>query len=250
MKTDPVIRLVVLDIDGVVSEGEAQPLNLGLLALLAEMNRLARSRPERPAVTLCSGRPAPYVEVLLQAIDGHLPAVYENGAGLYSPRDYQFTSHPHVASLADGFQSVRDRLQEGLVATGKAYFQPGKVHSLSLFARTPVKTRELRGLAQQALGPLANTVDLVYSTSCLDVLPRGIDKGMGVALLSETIQVPTSNMLGVGDSDVDLPFLAKVGASAAPANANPAVRESVNYVSPHPDAAGVRDILRHFEMLL
>jgi len=242
----PPIRLIVLDIDGVVTRGEAQPLDLDLLSLLAAMNRRASSNSEHPAVTLCSGRPAPYVEVLLQAIDGHLPAIYENGAGLYHPIGYQFTPHPDIRFITDRFQAVQERIQVGLVASGKVDIQPGKVHSLSLFARAPVETSHLRELAAAALGPLAESVDLVYSTSCLNVLPRGIDKGKGLAFLAEAIGLPVENMLGVGDSDVDLPFLIRVGHSAAPANANSAVREMVDFVATRPDGEGVREILQHF----
>jgi hypothetical protein len=58
--------------------------------------------------------------------------------------------------------------------------------------------------------------------------------------------VAPAGVLGVGDSDVDLPFLALAGYSAAPANANPAVKEIVQYVAPRPTADGVRDILAYF----
>jgi hydroxymethylpyrimidine pyrophosphatase-like HAD family hydrolase len=47
---------------------------------------------------------------------------------------------------------------------------------------------------------------------------------------------------------VDLPFLALVGRSAAPANAFDQVKAAVDYVSPHPTADGVRDILRRFDI--
>ena len=245
----PPIQLIVLDIDGVLTHGEARPLDLELLGLLAAMNRRARNDPVHPAVTLCSGRPAPYVEVFLQAIDGHLPAVYENGAGLYQPVGYQFTPHPDLRFISDGFQAVQERLQVGLVARGKADIQPGKLYSLSLFAREPVTTPQLRELAAAALGSLVDSVDLVYSTSCLNVLPRGIDKGKGVEYLAQTIGLPAESMLGVGDSDVDLPLLARVGTSAAPANANSAVRQLVDYLSLHSDGDGVRDILQHFGLL-
>lgn len=176
LKQHPQIRLIVLDIDGVVTKGEAQPLDLGLMGSQAELNRSARSRPGSPAFTLCSSRPAPYVELLLQAIDAYSPAIYENGAGLYSPLGYQFTHHPDMRFISDRFQAVRDRLGQELVATGKAYFQPGKVYGLTLFAREPIETQQLRDLATAALGPLSDQVDLVYSTSCLNVLRRGIDR--------------------------------------------------------------------------
>ncbi len=122
---------------------------MDLLTNLVVRNRNARSQSDRPAIRLCSGRPAPYVEVLRQAIDGHLPAVYENVAGLYPPLGYPFTPQPDTRFIADHFQAVQDRLHERLVTTDKAYFQPGNVYSLRLLARKPIETHQLREILRQ-----------------------------------------------------------------------------------------------------
>jgi hydroxymethylpyrimidine pyrophosphatase-like HAD family hydrolase len=53
-------------------------------------------------------------------------------------------------------------------------------------------------------------------------------------------------VLGVGDSDVDLPFLELTGHSAAPANAFDSVKRIVEYIAPRRTSQGVRDILQHF----
>jgi len=100
------IRLIVPDIDGVVTDGEAQPLDLKLLARLGAMNQAARKDPKRPSVTFCTGRPAPYLEVMLQAIDRKLPGVYENGAGIYDPTNYQFVSLPQIDQYLNGFAEI------------------------------------------------------------------------------------------------------------------------------------------------
>ncbi|MCZ6528947.1 MAG: HAD family hydrolase [Chloroflexi bacterium] len=242
------IRLIVLDIDGVVSSGEAQPLDLDLFSQLGEMNRSARSDLDRPAITFCTGRPAPYLEAMLQAIDGHLPGVYENGAGIYVPADYRFMPLPELGEFLRGFPQVTSRLEATLVREEIAYIQPGKHHSLTLFAHDPSRTLELRDLTTQALGPLSERVDLVYSTSCLNVLPRGVDKGKGLTHLAGMVEIPLGNMLGVGDSDVDLPFLRLVGHSGAPANANSNVKDLVEYISMDATTEGVRDILAHFKL--
>ncbi len=241
------IRLLVFDVDGVLSEGEAQAIDLDLMAELAAQNRAARRNPALPAITLCTGRPAPYVEVLLQAIDGHLPGIFENGAGLYMPQGYQFLAHPAVADGTD-IRAIRERLDATLVQSGKAYFQPGKEYSLTLFATDPSDTAQLAGWTTTALGHLNDGVDLVYSTSCLNILSREIDKGKGIQFLASQTGVQPAEMLGVGDSDVDLPFLKVVGASAAPDNANPAVKAIVHYISPYRTVQGVRDILKHFQV--
>lgn len=238
------IQLIVLDIDGVLTEGEGQPLDLELLATLRSMNQAARTDPSRPAVTLCSGRPAPYVEVMLQAIDAHLPGVFENGAGLYTAHPYQFLPNPTLIG-SNQISKMREALEIGMVRDGRAFFQPGKIYTLTVFPHDPIQVDRLRGWAEAALGSLAEQVDLVYSTSCLNILPRGIDKGVGVAWLAEQTGIPLERTLGVGDSDVDLPFLQRVGHSAAPSNANQAVRAIADYVSPLPTGKGVRDILAH-----
>ena len=239
------IRLILFDVDGVLTDGEAQGLDLDLFAHLAAMNRAAHDDSSLPAVTLCTGRPAPYVEVMLQAIKGHLPAVYENGCGLYVPRDYRFLQHPAL----DGNESMRDvreRLGEALVKTGRIFFQPGKEHSLSLFPLNGVSVADLDPLAREALGSLQDLVDLTYSSSCLNVIPRGVDKGAGLRFLCERSGYVLDEVLGVGDSDVDVPFLKLTGYSAAPANAFDSVKQIVDYIAPHNTSKGVRDILQHF----
>jgi hydroxymethylpyrimidine pyrophosphatase-like HAD family hydrolase len=239
------IRLLVFDIDGVLTDGETKTIDLSLMAQLAAMNRAARRDPALPAVTICTGRPAPYVEMMLQAIDGHLPGIFENGAGLYVPDGYRFLSHP---DLGDGaaMAAVRRRLRETMLQSGQAYFQPGKEFSLSLFASDPAATDALYEQTLALLGPLAESVNLVRSPSCLNIVPRHIDKGRGIHFLAGHTGHDPAQMLGAGDSDGDLPFLALVGYKAAPANANQAVREAVDFVAPRPAAGGVRDILAHF----
>jgi len=249
MNNKSAIRLIVFDIDGVLTEGETRALDLELLGDLARLNRLARQNPALPAATICSGRPAQYVELMLQAIDGHLPGVFENGAGLYVPETYRFLPNP---ALKDGaaIPAARKRLEETVVRSGAAYFQPGKEYSLTLFASDPRDTGRLHELVSNALGDLRASVDLVYSTSCLNILPLNIDKGVGTRFLAATTGVALEEMLGVGDSDVDVQFLSVVGYSAAPANAQAAVREVAQYVSPFETGEGVRDILGHFGIQL
>lgn len=242
------ISLIVLDIDGVLTEGESSRLDLDFLGRLAAMNETARRDGGRPPITLCTGRPAPYLELMLQAIDGHLPGIFENGAGLYFPRSYRFTPHPALAGQ-NHIRQVRQRLHESLVQSGQVYFQPGKEYTLTLFATDPGATDQLKEMSQAALGPLSEGVDLVYSTSCLNILPRSIDKGKGLDFLSQEAGVAVQAMLGVGDSDVDIPFLQKSGHSAAPANAMPTVKAVVDYVSPERTSEAVLDILKEYELL-
>ena len=168
------LQLIVLDSDGVLTDGEAQPCDLPLLAELMRLNQAARRDPTLPAITICSGRPAPYVDALLQAIDGHVPAVFEAGAGLYVPTGYRFLPNPALRD-APAMQQIKQRLLATLVANGLLTIQPGKEYSLSLFPTDPAQLETLFPAVQVALGPLAAAAEWVYAASCLNAMPPGID---------------------------------------------------------------------------
>jgi HAD superfamily hydrolase (TIGR01484 family) len=239
------IKLIIFDIDGVLTGGETKALDHELLKCLAGLNRSARQNSKLPGVTLCSGRAAPYVELMTQAIDGFLPAVFENGAGLYSPQSYSFIANP-ILDARSSIYLVRQRIQTELVDSRFAFFQPGKEYTLTLFPTDPANYSRLQYEVERVLGPLCEGVDLVQSPSCLNVLPRGVNKGSGVQFLASQTGIDVNCMLGVGDSDNDLPFLTLVGYNAAPANANTAVKSIVQYISPQAHVDGVRDIIAHF----
>jgi len=247
MPNNKLIRLLVFDIDGVLTRGEGKALDLDLLKDLALLNLAARKDQALPAVTLCTGRPSPYVEVMLQAIDGHLPAIFENGAGLYVPTDYKFLPHPDLRKGSD-MRAIRQRLQDTLVRDGTAYFQPGKEFTLTLLPTDPAKKYKLHGQTADVLSMFNGTFDLASSPSCINILPRNIHKGKGIEYLGNQTGINPSEMLGVGDSGVDNEFLSLVGFSAAPANAEQDIKKIVQYISPYQTGEGVRDILKHFNI--
>src|SRR5438132_8115053 len=109
------IRLLVVDIDGVLSLGEAAPFDGTVLQRLAAVNDRARHDPTHLATTLCTGRPAPYVEVLTQVIHGF-------------KWHHSLTPTVHMQLM-----QLHSLLYDAFVATGRAFFQPGKSASFSLF---------------------------------------------------------------------------------------------------------------------
>lgn len=238
-------RLVVVDIDGCLTPGEAQPWDFAVLQFVAELNRRARADPQQFSVTLCTGRQEPYVEAMMQAIDAHMPGIYENGGGLYFPKTYCFAENPSItptqrATLAE----IRRVLTREIVETGIGQFQPGKEVSLTLYpARQGVTFVQLADLAHRALDGKVSGCTIMPLVTSVDIVLDGIDKGAGVEWLSRETGIPLAQMAGIGDSPGDLPYLRRVGFSAAPANATDDVKSAVQYVSPLEDGAGVVDIL-------
>lgn len=237
------IRLVALDVDGVLSLGNGRALDLDMLGELEALN----ARAEGPRVTLLTGRPAPFVEVLATLIGASVPAVYESGCGVFRPQPYGFLPHPDLPPQ-EVVEEARRRLWAGVVRPGVGFFQPGKEHSFTLFAREGRAREALEGSIRAALGRLADRFSLVWSVECVNVLPAGIDKGRGLDWLCQLVGVEPAAALAVGDSEVDLPFLRLAGHSAAPANAEAVVREAVEFVAPGAAAEGLREILAHYGM--
>jgi HAD superfamily hydrolase (TIGR01484 family) len=241
------VRLAVIDIDGCLTPGEAGDWNWQALQTIRDLNRRARRGDPLPAVTLCTGRQEPYVEVFMQAIGAFLPAIYENGCGLYFPDGYRFVEHPSITSpVRKALADARAILYRRIVTPGLGYFQPGKEASLTLYPMSGTAVPHLHQAVADALSGCKALFAIQASVSCVDVTPAGIDKGAGVRWLSEETGFPLSHMGGVGDSTSDLKFLDLVGRSAAPANAAGEVKASVSYVSPYEDGEGVVDILRRW----
>ncbi|MFQ5576355.1 MAG: HAD family hydrolase [Anaerolineae bacterium] len=241
------MKLIVLDCDGVLSKGEAQPFDPTLLARLARLNRRARRGEPVPAVTLNTGRPSPYVEAVMQAIDGWQPALFESGAGLYHPHPYRFETTPLLdAEQAAILQQVIERIDRAVVRAGRGYWQPGKTVCHSLFAHPPLSIADFAAEVADIAAAVSPGVVVTPAKLALNIQPAGINKGTGLRWLARVTGINPADMGGVGDTGGDIPFLRLTGAAAAPANATAGVRAVAGYVSPHPDEAGLRDILDYW----
>lgn len=246
-------RLIVTDIDGCLTAGEGQPWLYPLFQTVTNLNQRARRGEAVPAITLCTGRPTAYVEGVMQAIDGFLPAVCEHGAMLYVPAGHRFLRHPTLDETArTALAEIKTVLEREVVETGLGYFQPGKEASLTLFPTGPIGMTSLEPLHNRLVELIARTgapYEVTDTFSCVNLVPRGLNKGQGVRWLAEVTSIPLAQMAGIGDSDSDLTFLQLVSTSAAPANATPTVREAVDYVSPYSNGEGFLDILSHWGLL-
>lgn len=237
------LKLAVVDIDGCLTPGEGLPWDLVALGRVRAYNE--GSRPLLP-VTVCTGRPAPYLEAFMQAIGATVPGVFEHGCGLYDPVAYRAYAHPaftqaHARAREEALRLVRRHLVE----PGLASLLLGKEFIVTLYRGDVVP---LQSLWEECTSVLSGIDEfcVIQSSSCVDILPRGVDKGAGVAWLSERIGVSMQDMGGVGDSNCDWAFLQVTGANAAPANAQTKLKRLVQYVSSEEHVYGTLDILERW----
>ena len=244
------IRLVLADVDGVVTGGEGQPADLAVLDRLAGINRASLSDPTVPALTLCTGRPAPYVEVMAQLIGGFLPCIFEHGAGLFDPVAFEYLFHPALGDdYAARLAALRRALEEPLLRPAQAFVQPGKEASMTLYPLAGTSLGQLAETAGRAVFALGDHFTVAQGINGVELRPRGIDKGVGARWLTDRIGLALQALAGVGDAETDLSFLELVGYPAAPANAIPAVRAAARYVAAADNGTGLLEILDHLVRL-
>ena len=247
------IKLVVSDIEGCLNLNE-HTYDLEALSWMKAANKLAQEDNPIPFITVCSGRQHAFVEAISQIISSTLPAVFENGCGLYFPTRSlyeEYAWHPLLSKpeVLSQFMRVRQKITEEVIASNLARRVPGKEMMLSLHPVPPIEVEEVYSIVTETLAESQWVASITRSASAVDITPIGIDKAAGVRWLLDTLEgtlsVKLANVAGVGDSVGDLPFLRIVGFSAAPANASEQVKSLVDYCSSWADGRGVADVIRH-----
>lgn len=239
------LNLIVCDIEGCLSPAKGECLSLSDLHSL-QQTLLA---PNAPSFVLCTGRPQPFTEAYSQMLGLKKASVAENGAYLFDPIRDEIIYNPVISQqqLSD-IAHIKHNLQDLL--QGVEYkVEPGKEVCISLnpiaaLSEYPEKVGQLYERVKKELS--GQHLFITHSASAVDITPKGVNKGSGVRFLAEYLGVFLEEMLGIGDTQGDMPFLEIVGQSAAPSNAADAVKNHVNYVSKSPDASGVVDILNHY----
>ncbi len=246
------MKLVISDIEGCLNLNEHM-YDFDALHWIRIANQLARENNPIPFITVCSGRQHAFVEAITQMIAGTLPAIFENGCGLYFPSRSlyeEYAWHPllHEPEALSQFINVRQKVTEEVIASNQACRVPGKEMMLSLHSVPPVEIEDIFSTVVETLAKHHLFASVTRSASAVDITPTDIDKAAGVRWLVDTLEgtfsVKLANVAGVGDSVGDISFLRIVGFSAAPANASEQVKSVVDYASSSADGQGVADIIR------
>ena len=243
------IRLIVLDVEGVVAlpGGSQQPWPLeDLLAV----RRFVAASPV--VVTLCTGRQVPYGEAVIQALSlffplpedvrervrrasGHgllsWPSVLENGAYFHDPLAKRPIPHPALTpDRVRKLDGLRATVLSPLAAETGALVEVGKDFCISInpppvapgrSERQP--TAAFRPVVEAALKDYLDEIEIKHSASAIDLTPLGVSKASAVRLLLQWTGLAPEEVLGVGDTRADEAWLREVGWRSAPANGRDAL---------------------------
>lgn len=246
------VKWIIMDIDGCISPEESIPWDLSLFGEFARLSREAsEGRGPVAPITLCTGRPQPYAEVLMKILDVRAPAICENGAVLYTLGDNVSRFGPGVTpEKIQGIRAVRAFIDEKILpAFPDAVYQFGKESHLSIYSAKPEIfsqiTPMIEEFARRRGGP-----ELIVSPThfYLNISLAGVDKGRALTALMDTLGATHDEVAGIGDTVGDIPLRNAVGFFACPGNSQPGLKEVADYISPYPNIEGVLDILKRPEI--
>jgi hydroxymethylpyrimidine pyrophosphatase-like HAD family hydrolase len=236
---------VICDIDGCLAPESSDPIDAEALLEVARHNRAAQERGDRPVLTAASGRPEPFAEAMCRfTANRTIPCIAENGVWLYHPDRNRYDRDPaitaeHLAAVHEATVWVERELSPRGVT-----IQPGKSCSVSLYHPDTEFLRSLEPLVKAEFArrgwPFRISMTWLYINCDLS----HISKGTALDRLIKHTGLMRDRLAGIGDTLSDLPIADRVAFFACPANAADAIKARAHYVSPHPEARGVLDILR------
>lgn len=238
---------IISDIDGCLGPESDEPLPVEGLARVAAHNRLAIRRGDRPVLTVCSGRPLPFVEAICRVIaNDRLPAVCENGVWLYDPHRRRFERDPRITADHVTLVHAAMRWVEADLGPSGVVIQPGKTASLSLWHADTAYLFALVPTLRQRFAaegwPFRVSTTIAWINCDLDF----ISKATGVERLMRAAGLVRERTAFIGDAPGDLAARPLVGLFAAPANAHEEVKRHADVVTSAPEIEGVLELLDRF----
>jgi hydroxymethylpyrimidine pyrophosphatase-like HAD family hydrolase len=236
--------LVICDIDGCLSSEGQEAFDLESLTRIAEHNRLASDRRDRPLVTVCSGRPQPFAEAMCRLVaNTSAPCIAENGVWMYHPGTNEYTIDPAITEgHLDAVREAAAYLRAEYGPRGVTQ-QPGKIASISLFHKD---TAYLRSIAPAIAAEFARRgypfrVSMTWLYINCDL--AHVSKATGLDRLLRHTGLTKERLAGIGDTAGDIAIRDRVAWFACPATADEAIKRSADYVSLLAEARGVVEIL-------
>jgi len=219
------VRMVAADIDGTLTRRRGDLL---LSVEAVEAVRMLEARGIR--VSLVSGNSLPITAGLARYLGAAGPSVGENGCVVFWRGEII-----HVCRGRPPRELVEELLEMGFAESWQNQF---RFHDLAFRAPDP-------SLIERALEVVRRYGYVAYSSGyALHVQPPGGGKGEGVRVAARLLGVPLEEVAAVGDGENDIPMLEIAGFSACPGDADPRVKEVVDYVASRPGGEGFAEIAR------
>lgn len=241
--------VVVCDIDGCLLDELNPEVDLVSLYKIAEHNQKAEELRDRPYVTLCSGRPQPFVECLSRIIGNYkIPCISENGVWIHNPADNSIECDASIQADDIAATHRLEALVRRFVQDG-AIIQAGKSASVSVIHQNSDWIERHVRIIQD----LCNEHKLPFKTSrtwsCINCNLSKVNKSTGMKRLIKKLGLQKERLVGIGDTMGDLGIAENVGFFCCPNNAEEKIKTYADFVAQKKICEGVVELLAHLQLL-
>lgn len=225
------IKLFITDLDGCITHPFLSP-DWEAISKIKELSERSRDEEHIPALTICSGRPFPYVEAVGQWLNVDTPMVFESGGGIYDIKTNEIRWNPHFDKKAKkAVEEIKKWLTGTLIKNFKGtypefakYTDAGLVNPDS--SKVAIMHKEVINFVEDRY-PMFE----VHATDIsVNIILSKANKGEGIRLLCKQLGLELSEVAYIGDSSGDIPGLDIVGKSYAPENGRTSVKNRVDKV--------------------
>jgi HAD superfamily hydrolase (TIGR01484 family) len=219
------IKLFISDIDGCISTPFKTP-DWDLLSQIRRLNEQSRHDMAVPPLSICSGRPFPYVEAVAQWLGIESHVVFES-AGIYELSTNEVHFLPAFDKEAE--QQVRELKQwlrdemvpqyRGLIIEFTKRMDAGIIHL------DKEVIDEIYPQVKEYVSENYPDFEVHNTDVSINVVLSGNNKKNGIQKLCEKMELEPQEVAYIGDSSGDIPGLKIVGQAFAPLNASDDVKE-------------------------
>ena len=221
------IKLFVLDLDGCVTMPFETP-DWKPATEVRELSDASKTDPSIPPITICSGRPMPYIEAVAQWLGVRFPFIFESGGGMYNPQTNELfwadafdeKARTHVDEIRKWFESDLLKKFPGTIIEFSKRTDAGLIsHNESL-------TPEIYRTVKKRVEDKYPEFEVHMTPISVNVILKKANKGTGLKWLSEKTGITLDQIAYIGDSSGDLPAMKEARLAFAPANAADVVKKS------------------------
>lgn len=231
------IKLFVMDLDGCLAEPFVTP-DWDAFSQIKLLQAKALHDPCIPELSICTGRPFPYVEAIAQFLNLRQPLIFECGGGLFNPVTRNILINPsYDENIAAQKQELLRYAETELIPQFPNIMQEfTKKTDIGLVS---LNTEHITTLYHQAKAyVMQHYPDFeVHKTDIsINIIAKLCNKGAGLEFLSRYSGIALEEMAYIGDSTGDISALTLVSRPFAPANAVAevhAVAESLQHKETH-----------------
>lgn len=197
------IKLIVFDLDNTLAEH-----GQGIVA--SNVEKLKKLEKKGINIAICSGKPVHYLSGFMRQVGLNKPFLLgENGAVLQvdvklPPKELYIL--PYSNQAKESLRFIKEKIDAKLP---DIWYQPNMV-GVSPFPKCEEEFAIIAELLQENVKNLQD-INVYRHVDCFDIIPTGVDKGAGVRLLAQKLNLIPEEIVAVGDGENDYPMFEYAG---------------------------------------